>query len=270
MAAATVAEALNHPTWRMGSKITVDSATLANKAMEVIEAHHLFGLPYDQVDVVVHPQSIVHAWSSSPTAACWASSGFPSMELPILYALTHPSALDADRARALRSGARPAPSPSSRCAARCSAPFSRRRGGREPAGPRPAAFNAANEVAVGAFLAGRIAFGRISEVIEATLERHDAGAGRFARGGPAADRGGAERRRKGWWHERVAAQHPRPHRRARRAGLRARAGAFPRGESRRHLRPPVFPGHGKPRSRRSPSSGAKPSTPSPGCPWAAT
>ncbi|HEU5217201.1 MAG TPA: 1-deoxy-D-xylulose-5-phosphate reductoisomerase, partial [Gemmatimonadales bacterium] len=98
--AATVAEALNHPTWRMGSKITVDCATLANKAMEVIEAHYLFGLPYERVEVVVHPQSIVHAFVEFTDGSVLGQLGFPSMELPILYALTHP-------ARATDSGVRP-------------------------------------------------------------------------------------------------------------------------------------------------------------------
>ena len=87
---ATVEEALRHPTWRMGSKITVDSATLANKALELIEAHHLFGLSYDALEVVVHPQSIVHAFVEFCDGSVIAQLGFPSMELPILYALTHP------------------------------------------------------------------------------------------------------------------------------------------------------------------------------------
>jgi 1-deoxy-D-xylulose-5-phosphate reductoisomerase len=90
---ATVEEALRHPTWSMGSKITVDSATLANKALEVIEAHHLFGLSYDALEVVVHPQSIVHAFVEFCDGSVIAQLGFPSMELPILYALTHPARL---------------------------------------------------------------------------------------------------------------------------------------------------------------------------------
>ncbi|HEV8612545.1 MAG TPA: 1-deoxy-D-xylulose-5-phosphate reductoisomerase, partial [Gemmatimonadales bacterium] len=168
---ASVAQALNHPTWRMGNKISVDSATLANKAMEVIEAHHLFGLPYERVEVVVHPQSIVHALVEFADGSVLGQLGFPSMELPILYALTHPERI-ADAAgrpfdpvaagtltfeplrgevfRAFRAGV---------AAGRAG-------------GTAPAAFNAANEVAVAAFLAGRIPFGRISEVIERTLERH--------------------------------------------------------------------------------------------------
>jgi len=169
--AATVAEALNHPTWRMGSKITVDSATLANKAMEVIEAHHLFGLPYDRIEVVVHPQSIVHALVEFADGSVLGQFGFPSMELPILYAMTHPE-------RVSDSGVRPfdpvASGPLTFEPLRGDV-FRAFRAGVEAGragGTAPAAFNAANEVAVGAFLAGRIAFGRISEVIEGTLDRY--------------------------------------------------------------------------------------------------
>src|SRR5258708_27905933 len=82
---------LRHPTWKMGKKITVDSATLVNKALEVIEAHFLFGLPYEAVDVVVHPQSVVHAFVEFVDAAVLAQVGFPTLELPILYALPPPS-----------------------------------------------------------------------------------------------------------------------------------------------------------------------------------
>src|SRR5687767_15862351 len=87
---ATLADALQHPTWRMGRKITVDSATLANKALEVIEAHFLFGLPYDRIEVVVHPQSVVHSFVEFVDGSVLAQLGVPSMELPVLYALTHP------------------------------------------------------------------------------------------------------------------------------------------------------------------------------------
>jgi 1-deoxy-D-xylulose-5-phosphate reductoisomerase len=88
--AATVQEALQHPTWRMGRKITVDSATLANKALEVIEGHFLFGLPYDRINAVVHPQSIIHSFVEFRDGSVLAQLGFPNMELPILYALTWP------------------------------------------------------------------------------------------------------------------------------------------------------------------------------------
>lgn len=168
---ATVEEALQHPTWRMGNKITVDCATLANKALELIEAHYLFGLPYDALEVVVHPQSVVHAFAEFHDGSVLAQLGFPTMELPILYALTHPERLPdngvrrfdpvaagpltfepvrTDVFRALQSGV---------AAGRAG-------------GTAPAVFNAANEVAVAAFLDGSIPFGRISEAIEATLEAH--------------------------------------------------------------------------------------------------
>src|SRR5581483_8993740 len=84
---ATIEDALRHPTWQMGKKITVDSATLVNKALEVIEAHYLFGVRYDQVDVVVHPQSLIHALVEFSDGSVLAQVGFPTMELPILYAL---------------------------------------------------------------------------------------------------------------------------------------------------------------------------------------
>jgi 1-deoxy-D-xylulose-5-phosphate reductoisomerase len=93
IATATLADALQHPTWQMGRKITVDSATLANKALEVIEAHYLFGIPYDRIDVVVHPQSVVHSFVEFVDGSVLAQMGVPSMELPILYALTFPDRL---------------------------------------------------------------------------------------------------------------------------------------------------------------------------------
>jgi 1-deoxy-D-xylulose-5-phosphate reductoisomerase len=86
-------DALQHPTWSMGAKITVDSASLANKALEVIEAHFLFGIPYDSLEVVVHPQSIIHSMVEFADGSVLAQLGFPNMELPILYALTHPRRL---------------------------------------------------------------------------------------------------------------------------------------------------------------------------------
>lgn len=168
---ATVDEALNHPTWRMGRKITVDSATLANKALEVIEAHHLFGLGYDSLHVVVHPQSIIHAFVEFVDGSVLAQLSFPNMELPILYALTHPERLpDSGVPRFDPVAAGPLT-------------FEPVRGADFPAlsvgvgagragGTAPAVFNAANELAVQAFLDRRIAFGRIPRVIEQTLESH--------------------------------------------------------------------------------------------------
>jgi 1-deoxy-D-xylulose-5-phosphate reductoisomerase len=170
---ATVAEALNHPTWQMGAKITVDSATLANKALEVIEAHFLFGLAYDAIEVVVHPQSIVHAFVEFPDGSTLAQVGFPSMEVPILYALTHPDRLSDDGVRRFDPVAAGALSfePVRRD---CFGAFELGVTAGREGGTAPAVFNAANEVAVAAFLEGRITFGKIPVVIEAALRRHDA------------------------------------------------------------------------------------------------
>jgi 1-deoxy-D-xylulose-5-phosphate reductoisomerase len=170
MARATVAEALQHPTWRMGSKISVDSATLANKALEVIEAHYLFGLPYDAIDVVVHPQSIIHAFVEFPDGSVLAQLGFPSMELPILYALTHPARLPDDGVRRfdpVAAGSLTFEPLRHECFPAFSLGLSAGRAG----GTMPTAFNAANEVAVKAFLAGQIGFGDIAAVIETVLSR---------------------------------------------------------------------------------------------------
>ena len=165
---ATVEQALRHPTWSMGRKITVDSATLVNKALEVIEAHFLFALTYQQVDVVVHPQSIIHALVELVDGSVLAQLGFPNMELPILYALTHPERVADSGLRrfdALAAGAltfepvSPARFPA----------YALGRAAGEAGGTTPAVFNAANEIAVAAFLEGRIRFGRIAEIIERVL-----------------------------------------------------------------------------------------------------
>jgi 1-deoxy-D-xylulose-5-phosphate reductoisomerase len=171
---ATVEEALRHPTWQMGSKITVDSATLANKALELIEAHHLFGLSYDALEVVVHPQSIVHAFVEFCDGSVIAQLGFPSMELPILYALTHPARLpDAGVRRfdPVAAGALTFEPVRTDVFRALGAGIAAGRAG----GISPAVFNAANEVAVAAFLAGEVPFGRISEIIEAVLHQHRPG-----------------------------------------------------------------------------------------------
>jgi 1-deoxy-D-xylulose-5-phosphate reductoisomerase len=174
LAHATVADALQHPTWKMGRKITVDSATLANKALEVIEARYLFDVPYARVEVVVHPQSLIHAFVEFIDGSVLAQIGFPTMELPILYALTYPARVadggvrrfDPVAAQSLtfepvRADLYPA--------------YALGRAAADAGGTTPAAFNAANEVAVQAFLEGRLAFGRIAEVIAAVLEHWEAG-----------------------------------------------------------------------------------------------
>jgi 1-deoxy-D-xylulose-5-phosphate reductoisomerase len=170
LATATVEDALRHPTWRMGRKITIDSATLANKALEVIEAHFLFGLPYDRIDVVVHPQSVVHSFVEFIDGSVLAQMSVPTMELPVLYALTHPERVadegvpafdpvklspmtyepvDHQRFPALRLGIAAG----------------------KAGGAAPAVFNAANECAVSAFLAGKIRFSDIARGISSALDR---------------------------------------------------------------------------------------------------
>lgn len=166
----TVNDALRHPTWTMGRKITVDSATLANKALEVIEAHFLFGLSYDQIEVVVHPQSLVHSFVEFVDGSVVAQIGCPNMELPILYALTHPERItdndipkfdpihhslmtfepvDETRFPTLRLGIEAG----------------------KQGGTAPAIFNAANEQAVALFLDGHIKFTDIPKAIESALAK---------------------------------------------------------------------------------------------------
>jgi 1-deoxy-D-xylulose-5-phosphate reductoisomerase len=165
----TVEEALNHPTWAMGGKITIDSATLMNKGLEVIEAHHLFGTPYGQIDVVVHPQSIVHSYVLLNDGAALAHLGHPDMRVPISYALHHPERVDVPvRALDLAEVGALTFEPVDVEAFPCL------RLAREAAvagGTAPCVLNAANEVAVHAFLAGRLPFLGIPAVIEDTLAR---------------------------------------------------------------------------------------------------
>jgi 1-deoxy-D-xylulose-5-phosphate reductoisomerase len=167
LADVTPEEALAHPTWNMGPKITVDSATLANKGLELIEAHFLFGLDYDRIEVVVHPTSIVHALVRFRDGAAIAHFGYPDMRVPISYALTYP-----ERAAT--------PIPPLDLAAGLTLEFEApdletfpllglAREAGEDGGTQPCAFNAANEVAVAAFLEGRLPFLGIAEVVAETL-----------------------------------------------------------------------------------------------------
>jgi 1-deoxy-D-xylulose-5-phosphate reductoisomerase len=171
---ATVDEALNHPTWRMGRKISVDSATLANKALEVIEAHFLFGLGYERIDAVVHPQSIIHSFVEFTDGSVLAQLGFPDMELPILYALSHPERLE-DTGTLAFDPVAAGPLTFEPVRSEVFPAFGLGVVAGRAGGTAPAAFNAANEVAVAAFLAGRIPFGRIAEVIGMVLESHTEG-----------------------------------------------------------------------------------------------
>ena len=164
-------DALAHPTWQMGPKITVDSATLANKGLEVIEAHFLFTLPYDRVEVVVQPTSVVHAVVRFRDGAALAHLGYPDMRVPISYALTYPErgAVDIepfDLTAPLTLQFEPVDLEAFPLLG-----LARRAG--ELGGTYPCAFNAANEVAVSAFLDGRLPFLGIAEVVEETLEQTD-------------------------------------------------------------------------------------------------
>lgn len=168
LADVSVDEALAHPTWSMGPRITIDSATLMNKAFEVIEAHFLFGLSYDQIDVVVHPQSIVHSLVEFIDGSLKAHLGEPDMRVPIQYAITYPR----------RASGPLDPFPLAGQTLQFEAPDRHafplldlgyeagRRGG-----SAPAVLNAADEIAVQAFLDGRIGFSAIPRVIETTLDR---------------------------------------------------------------------------------------------------
>jgi 1-deoxy-D-xylulose-5-phosphate reductoisomerase len=160
-------EALTHPTWDMGGKITIDSATLMNKGLELIEAHHLFGIPYERIDVVVHPQSIVHALVHLNDGASLAHLGYPDMRVPISYALSHPERVDVPvpTLDLVELGALTFEAPDLE-----SFPCLRlAREAAEAGGTAPCVLNAANEVAVHAFLAGDLPFTGIPRVIESTL-----------------------------------------------------------------------------------------------------
>jgi 1-deoxy-D-xylulose-5-phosphate reductoisomerase len=167
LAEVTVEQALAHPTWEMGGKITIDSATLMNKGLELIEAHHLFGTPYEQIDVVVHPQSIVHSLIQLCDGATLAHLGYPDMRVPISYALHYPERVDVP-VRPLDLVALGALT----FEAVDEQTFACLRLAREAAlagGTAPCTLNAANEIAVHAFLAGRLRFTEIAAVIEETL-----------------------------------------------------------------------------------------------------
>jgi 1-deoxy-D-xylulose-5-phosphate reductoisomerase len=164
----SVEDALAHPTWRMGGRITIDSATLMNKGFEAIEAHHLFAVPYGRIDVVVHPQSLVHSLIHLVDGSSLAHLGYPDMRVPISYALHHPERADVDV-------------PQLDLAAAGSLTFERpdletfgclrlALEAGAAGGTAPCVLNAADEVAVAAFLAGRIPFTGIAAVIERVLE----------------------------------------------------------------------------------------------------
>jgi 1-deoxy-D-xylulose-5-phosphate reductoisomerase len=167
LAAVTVEQALAHPTWSMGPKITVDSATLANKGLELIEAHFLFGIPYDRIEVVLQPTSIVHSLVRFRDGATLAHLGYPDMRAPISYALTYPE----------RAATPLAPLDFASLTLEFGQPdletfpmLALAREAGEKGGTAPCVFNAANEVAVAAFLADRLPFLGIAEVVADVLE----------------------------------------------------------------------------------------------------
>jgi 1-deoxy-D-xylulose-5-phosphate reductoisomerase len=168
----TVGDALKHPTWKMGRKITVDSATLMNKGLEVIEAHWLFGLPADRIEVVIHPQSIIHSMVEFIDGSVKAQLGVPDMKLPIQYALTHPerSASSWQRLDLAAMSDMTFRQPD-RDKFRCLALAYR---ALEAGGSAPVTLNAANEVAVARFLDGRLGFNGIPAMIEDALDRFPA------------------------------------------------------------------------------------------------
>jgi 1-deoxy-D-xylulose-5-phosphate reductoisomerase len=169
----TVEQALRHPTWRMGAKITIDSATLMNKGLEVLEAHWLFGVPFERIDVVVHPQSIVHSMVEFVDRSVLAQLGMPDMGIPILYALTYPDRL-------------PCPAPPLDLVGLGTLTFEApdehafpclalaRQAGRT-GGAAPLVLNAANEIAVAAFLDGRCGFMDVPRLIGDALDAHAGG-----------------------------------------------------------------------------------------------
>ena len=164
----TTAEALNHPTWKMGGKISVDSATLMNKGLEVIEAHHLFAFDYDAIDVVVHPQSIIHSLIQLNDGSTLAHLGYPDMRVPISYALNYPTREDVPlRPLDLADVGSLTFEPPDRDAFPC-LQIAEQAG--RAGGSAPCVMNAANEIAVAAFLRGVIGFLDVVSIIEDTLE----------------------------------------------------------------------------------------------------
>ena len=169
IATATMAQALRHPNWSMGPKVTIDSATLMNKGLELIEAHHLFALPSERIDVLVHPQSVVHGLVEFRDGSVVAQLGAPDMRIPIAHCLAWPERIDG-------------PAPRLDLAKVASLTFeppdlvrfpalALARAALEAGEAAPTILNAANEVAVAAFLDGRLPFGGIAALVEATLER---------------------------------------------------------------------------------------------------
>lgn len=172
LAEVKVADALKHPNWSMGRKITVDSATLMNKGLEVIEAHYLFGMDYDHIEIVIHPQSIIHSLIELQDTSVLAQLGWPDMRLPLLYALSWPERIytDWERLDLVKAGDLTFREPDHQKYPCMKLAYAAGRAG----GSMPAVLNAANEQAVALFLEEKIQFLDIPKLIEAVCDRHQA------------------------------------------------------------------------------------------------
>lgn len=172
LAQVTVADALKHPNWSMGQKITIDSATLMNKGLEVIEAHYLFGMDYDDIDIVIHPQSIIHSLIELQDTSVLAQLGWPDMRLPLLYALSWPERIHTDwpQLDLVKSGDLTFREPDHEKYPCMQLAYAAGRAG----GSMPAVLNAANEQAVALFLEEKIAFLDIPKLIEKACDKHQA------------------------------------------------------------------------------------------------
>lgn len=170
LASVKVADALKHPNWSMGKKITIDSATLMNKGLEVIEAHYLFGLDYDQIDIVIHPQSIIHSLIELQDTSVLAQLGWPDMRLPLLYCLSWPERIytDWESLDLVKAGSLTFREPDHQKYPCMQLAYAAGRA----RGSMPAVLNAANEEAVALFLAEKIKFLDIPRLIESTCDRH--------------------------------------------------------------------------------------------------
>lgn len=169
LSSVTPEEALQHPTWNMGARVTIDSATLANKGLEVMEAHYLFDVAYDQIQVVVHPTSIVHSLVEFVDGSLLAHMGEPDMRIPIQYAITYPDRAEGAGEFSIAGRTLEFEEPDTEVFRALALAYEAGRVG----GPAPCVFNAADEVAVAAFLAGQIPFLAIPEVLERTLSKFD-------------------------------------------------------------------------------------------------
>ena len=167
----TVKEALAHPNWSMGNKLTIDSATMMNKGLEVIEAHHLFGVPYENIDVLLHRESIIHSMIEFEDTSVMAQLGSPDMRVPIQYALTYPDRILMKNANRLRLEEVGKLHFEKIDLVRFKALALAYAAGKE-GGTMPTAMNAANEIAVGLFMQGKIPFLKIEEIVERVMEQH--------------------------------------------------------------------------------------------------